>query len=117
MADETISQAVAAIVDPNQRWGSVVEVETRRRIHIAAAAYAYEIENDPIMSDAQYDADARLIDTTISTSRPDLDAFFRANFAPNTGSWVGAHPDRAGLAKVAASLRRLGTYNTFQKKL
>jgi hypothetical protein len=30
--------------------------EIRNRIRVAAAAYAYEVENDPILTDAEFDA-------------------------------------------------------------
>ena len=72
--------------------------EIRRRIRIAVAAYAYEVENDPVMPDADYDSLAREIDPDEPTGSPELDAFFIAHFEPHTGSWVHKHP-HLGLLK------------------
>lgn len=95
---------------PPAAWGSVVEVETRRRIHVAAAAYAYEVEGSPIMPDATFDEMCRQVDLAVDTTRPEMDAFFRAEFSPDTGMWVHKHPDKPGLASLAARLRSRGTY-------
>lgn len=86
-------------------WGTPVEKETRNRIHLAAAAYAYEIENDPIMSDAVFDKMALDIDLSIETTNPAMDEYFKKYFEPFTGQWIHHHPDKEGLAKVAARLR------------
>ena len=75
------------------------------RIRVAVAAYAYEIENDPIMSDAEFDALAQSIDPKAKTPDPVMDKFFREEFDPNTGSWVHRHPNKAGLARIAAMHR------------
>lgn len=69
------------------------EIETRRRIIVAVAAYAYEFENAPIMSDAEFDKLVKEIDTTIDTDRPDLDEWFRKNFETDTGMWIHKHPE------------------------
>jgi hypothetical protein len=90
---------------PPAAWGSIVEVETRRRIHVAAAAYAYEIEGSPIMPDATFDEMCRQVDLAVDTTRPEMDVFFRAEFSPDTGMWVHIHPDKPGLARLAARLR------------
>lgn len=103
--DATLFDLMAPLAEP-QKWGSPIEVETRNRIMVAAAAYAYEIEADPIMSDADFDALAARIRLDQDTTRPDLDAWFRANFAPHTGQWVNAHPDPAGLRKITRAVRR-----------
>lgn len=86
-------------------WGSKVEVETRNRIMVAVAAYAYEVEASPIMDDAAYDKLAASIDLTVDTANPDMDAWFRANFAPHTGQWVHTHPNKIALACWAAYIR------------
>ena len=76
------------------------EIETRRRIQICVAAYSYEFahrpkhENtEPFMSDHEFDRLAQQIDLSINTDRPDMDAWFRANFHPCTGSWIYDHPE------------------------
>lgn len=79
--------------------------ETRRRIRIAVAAWAYEVHADPIMSDAEFDALAREIELDRSTANSDMDAWFTEHFSPDTGSWVHAHPDKAGLERVYRQLR------------
>jgi hypothetical protein len=56
------------------------------------AAYAYEFD-EPIMSDAEYDALARSVDLSKSTSRPDLDDWFCKNFSADTGMWIRNHPE------------------------
>ena len=74
--------------------------ETRRRIRVAVAAYAYEIENDPVMSDAEYDSLCREIDPDMATGNQPLDVFFMVHFEPDTGQWVHKHPDIPGLKRV-----------------
>lgn len=82
-------------------WGTPIERERKRRIDVAVWAYAYEIRNESLVDDATFDREARrLIDPTIDTGRPKLDAFFRAEFTPDTGMWVHKHPDKAGLERV-----------------
>lgn len=73
-------------------------------MRLGAAAYAYEIDNDPIMSDEEFDHGCRLIDLRIFTTRPDLDKFWQENFDPSTGMWIYKHPE---LPKVEEYLWRL----------
>lgn len=101
----TIGDMLAPLRDTSQRWGSAVERETWARIRVAVAAYAYDVDSQPIMSDADFDALAASIDVSVSTARPDMDAWFVAHFAPHTGQWVHAHPDKAGLRRIAAVIR------------
>lgn len=63
-------------------WGTPIEIERRRRIHVAAWAYAYEVESDPVVDDETFDREALLIKPEIGTGNDELDAFFRAEFAP-----------------------------------
>lgn len=79
--------------------------ECRNRIRVAAAAYAYEIENDPILSDSEYDILAKSIRPSILTGNAELDNFFAEVFSPDTGIWVHKHPDKEGLRRVAALIR------------
>lgn len=83
--------------------------ETRNRIRLAVAAWAYEVHSDPIMSDDDFDRLALSIDTRKSTARPDLDEWFRENFNPHTGMWVHSHPEQD---KLEALYRRLTSGRT-----
>lgn len=79
--------------------------ETRNRIRVAIAAYAYEVMADPIMSDAAYDTLARQIDPRKPTCNLRLDRFFRAHFSPHTGSWIHHHPDLSGIHRLYLMVR------------
>lgn len=81
--------------------------EIRNRIRVAAAAYAYEIENDPIMTDAEFDALCLKIKPDVVTGSILLDTFFKTEFDPNTGSWIHKHPDLKGVAQVVAFIRAM----------
>jgi hypothetical protein len=87
-------------------WGSPAELETRARIQIAVAAYAYEIKNHPLIDDATYDKAADEIDLSVDTARPDLDQWFRENFAPHTGQWIHNHPELDKIAMLYNGLTR-----------
>lgn len=82
------------------KWGSPAEKETKRRIMIAIAAYAYEIKNDPIWSDEKFDRKALRINLKQKTGNKRMDKWFRENFDPSTGMWVHNHPDRKGLLRI-----------------
>lgn len=79
--------------------------ETRRRIRVAVAAWAYEVHNDPIMTDAEFDALACSICVDRSTLRSEMDLWFSLNFNPSTGVWVHQHPDRKGLERIYQMLK------------
>lgn len=74
-------------------YNPVVDRQTWVRIKLAKAAYAYEILNNPIMSDDEFDKLALEVDLSIDTRRPDLDEFFRKEFSSSTGMWIYKHPD------------------------
>jgi len=67
--------------------------ETRNRIKLSIAAYAYEFKNNPIMSDAEFDELALKIDKSVSTTNPQMDEFFATHFQPDTGMWIHQHPE------------------------
>jgi hypothetical protein len=71
----------------------VVCPETRLRVRLTAWAYAYEFENDSLVSDAEFDAACREVDLTVRTARPDLDEWWIDNFDPSTGQWIHSHPE------------------------
>jgi hypothetical protein len=81
-------------------WGLPSEIERRKRIRLAVAAYAYEVRSDAIMSDAEFDQLSQEIDPEIDTYDRELDDFFRHHFKPHTGMWVHKHPNIAGLARI-----------------
>ena len=83
-----------------------LEIERRRRIQVAVWAYAYELEDDSIVSDAVFDETCRQIDVSMDTDRPDLDLWFTMNFNPSTGMWVHNHPDLPKLREIYLRLRR-----------
>jgi len=90
----------------NPLYNEVVDRETRNRIKICVAAYAYEFLNDPIISDSDYDKLACSIDTTINTRRPDLDKWFRKEFGSYTGSWINTHPELHKIANIYGMYRK-----------
>ena len=85
----------------NSPYSDRVCLETRKRIRVSVAAWAYEVLNSSIMTDAEFDALAESVDLSIDTRRPDLDKWFRKNFKSYTGSWVHGHPDRERLNLIA----------------
>jgi hypothetical protein len=85
----------------NEPYSDRVCTETRRRIRLAVAAYAYEIMHCPVMSDSEFDELAKSIDLTVDTRRPDLDKWFRKNFDPFTGMWIHGHPERQRIEQLA----------------
>lgn len=74
-------------------------LERRRRIRLSLAAYAYEIMNDSIMSDAEYDKISLEINVDQATGNDKLDQFFKGEFSADTGQWIHKHPE---LDKLAA---------------
>lgn len=96
-----------------------ISIEIANRIRIAVAAYAYEVDADPIMDDAQFDKLALKIRPEMSTSYEGrdnsvIDAFFREDFSPHTGQWVLRHPDIPGLKRY---LERARTALAFRKEI
>lgn len=81
-------------------WGNPAEIETKKRIKVALAAYAYEFLDDPIMPDGMFDELAYSIDLSIPTTNPKMDKWFKENFAPDTGQWIHKHPDKPRLAYI-----------------
>ncbi len=78
----------------------MIEVERRKRINVALWAYAYEIMDDPLVSDAKYDATCREVRPDIATGHEVMDAFFREVFDPSTGMWIYKHPEVMRLAAI-----------------
>lgn len=86
-------------------------LETKRRIDLAVAAWAYENTGDATLSDAKFDKLAYSIRPEVSTVRDHMDAkekrrarkldkFFKEVFKPFTGQWVHSHPDKHLLERI-----------------
>ena len=103
MAEASPLQVIES--DESTPWGSVIEIERRRRIFLSLWAYAYEYMNSPIVDDATFDLECYLVDPTQETEHPALDKFFREEFHPDTGMWIRSHPE---LDRVHNLGRRLG---------
>lgn len=82
--------------------------EIFNRIRLSVYAYSYEFMNISLVDDGAFDRLALQIDTTIDTGRADLDAWFRQNFDPSTGSWIYCHPE---INKIAAIFWRHYAYS------
>jgi hypothetical protein len=74
-----------------------VDPQCRLRIQLSAAAHAYEKHNQSFLSDVDYDALSRRVDTTLTTGNRKMDKFFRDNFHSDTGMWIHRHPEREKL--------------------
>lgn len=88
-------------------WGSPGEQQTKLRILLLMAAYAYEFEPDkePLCSDGEFDAACLMVDTSIATNRPHLDQWFKENFDPSTGAWIYNFPELEGIKAMVKRKR------------
>ena len=77
-----------------------INPEIRNRIRLSIAAYAYEYEDDPIMSDAEFDDLAKSINIEEKTGNRKLDNFFKKHFQPDTGMWIHQHPEKQKLKNI-----------------
>ena len=68
------------------------QTQKHKRINVALWAYAYEIENNPLVPDAVFDKTCLEIDLEIPTGDPLMDCWFREHFNANTGQWIHKHP-------------------------
>lgn len=66
--------------------------ERRRRCKVLLWAYAYERQSTSIVDDFHFDRVCEEIDTSIETGHKVMDAWFKENLHPCTGSWVGELP-------------------------
>ena len=74
-------------------WGSSIEKEIRLRIKLSIAAYAYELENESIISDAEFDKMCLQVDLSVDTGNEMLDNYFKEHFDSSTGQWIHQHPE------------------------
>lgn len=100
-----MTDSALPVVMVQSSWGSPVEIERRRRIFVTLWAYAYEVKNISIVDDCRFDLESALIDVSMDTGHPVLDAFFREHFSPETGMWVHQHPE---IDKITAFGKRMG---------
>ena len=89
--------------DQSPIWGSEIEKQVRLRIRLSVAAYAYEMCDESIMPDADFDAQCLLIDPSIETGNKKMDKFFKEKFNPSTGQWIHKHPELTGIIHIYKS--------------
>lgn len=82
--------------------------EKRKRIFIALWAYAYEVENDPLVPDGVYDSVSHSIDVSIPTDNPEMDEWFKKNFVADTGQWIHIHPGIKRLREIYKHITKGG---------
>lgn len=89
-------------------WGSPAEHQTKLRMLILMAAYVYEFEpeQEPLCSDHEFDQACLMVDLSIDTNRPHLDEWFRREFDPSTGSWIGKFPELEGIRLMVERKRK-----------
>lgn len=73
------------------------EIVRRARIRISILAFAYEILNESLVSDAEFDRLALELDTTTKTGDKILDQFFKNEYKAYTGQWIYSHPEIDGI--------------------
>jgi len=99
-----ITVAKAKVAAKSVAVNAIAEYQKRIRIRLSLAAYAYEKKNYSLMSDGQFDALAKKVNTSILTDDYVMDKFFKEQFSPDTGMWVNSHPE---LKKLAALYNRV----------
>ena len=78
--------------------------ELRNRILICVYAYAYEIEDKPLVEDSVYDSLSKSIYLN-ARFKTDIDKWFRSNFQTYTSQWIHDHPNPSRLAEIAKIIR------------
>ena len=86
------------------KWGTLSELVRHHRIKVAVAAWAYENNHRPIMSDQEYDTLSTTVHNTrnVATGNHRLDKFFQRHFTPHTALWIHKHPNIPALANIYA---------------
>lgn len=70
------------------------------RIKVLLGAYAYQMLDKPIMSDAEWDDLASQVVINESTSNSSLDKWFKQHFQPYTAQWIYTYPELDKLQKL-----------------
>lgn len=88
---------------------------------MAVWAYAYEVESNPLTSDAEFDSECLKVRPEMHTSyhgrdNRKIDAWWRKNFRPNTGSWINGHPDLKGIRKYYLLWKDQKSYHLAKQK-
>jgi hypothetical protein len=86
------------------RWGTAIERERHVRIKLLVFAYAYEVENDPLVTDQVFDTLARSSNTSIETGK--YDEWWKNNFNPYTGLWIHKYPEIDAIKRIYDLLQR-----------
>lgn len=77
-----------------------VSKQIRLRIRLSVAAYAYELRNESIIPDSEFDCMCLKVEPEIETGNKKLDNFFRSEFNPSTGQWIHKHPELHKIAEL-----------------
>jgi hypothetical protein len=89
-------------------WGTgpagLTELIRHSRIKISVAAWSYENNHRPIMSDRDYDKLSLLVHSqiNIATGNHRMDRFFQRHFDPSTSLWIHRHPNIPALIDIYA---------------
>lgn len=86
--------------DVKSTWGNEIELEIMRRINVSVWAYAYEVEDDPLVSDKKFDNECDKINDETDTGNKEMDKFFKNEFDPFTGLWIYKHPNLKGIKNI-----------------
>jgi hypothetical protein len=80
----------------------------RSRIRVALFAFAYEVKNDSLIPDSEYDVLSGKVDDQLfeATDNSELDFWFSENFDCFTGMWVRSHPEIDKLARLYERIKK-----------
>jgi NAD-dependent DNA ligase len=82
------------------------EEEKRKRIRLSLFAYAYEVYNDSLISDCDYDTLAESINLEQDTGNTKLDNWFRKHYNSFTAMWIHHHPEKRKLENLYKRLKK-----------
>jgi len=78
----------------------IISEQIRLRIRLCVYAYAYEIANETLIPDHEFDAMCLKIDPSIETGNEKMDAWFKKEFNPSTGQWIHKHPELGRIVHI-----------------
>ena len=81
-------------------WGNEVERQIRLRIQLSVYAYAYEIANETLIPDHEFDCMCLKVDPSVKTGNKKMDKFFEKEFNPSTGQWIHKHPELGKIVNI-----------------
>lgn len=91
---------LTAFFDVPLKWGTEIEKEIKNRIKLSVYAYAYEFQDDSLVSDNEFDKLSYNIKNKVKTGNLLMDNFFDKVFEPHTGSWIQNHPELVKIGKL-----------------